>query len=259
MKNVRLKMGIDPQQLEDRLKYNPEITELHINEEDLYRPEIIVNYIHLLKSMGVRVYLHHPTNYRGLALDIISPSREIRDYYDWSCKELAMISKRENVKCVVHCHYAQSVSSQYMDLASRVEMRNRVEEILRICDYSFLWENTTRGIFSAQNPCLLSEIVQPLNLPLAIDISHSFISLKGDNHKLKNHLEQFHSYARYYHLVDSNGEYHDALPLGKGKIDWSMVKRYVKETDFIFEIDLKPSNYLDCRPMVESGEYYLSV
>lgn len=259
MKNVRLKMGIDPQQLENRLKYNPEIIELHINEENLYEPEEIVKYIHALKSKGVRVYLHHPTNYRGFALDIISPSQEMRDYYDWSCKELAMICKQESIKCVVHCHYAQSESSQYMDTDSKVEMRKRVEEILRICDHSFLWENTTQGIFSAQNPCLLSEIVQPLNLPLTIDISHSFISLKGDNHKLKNHLEEFHSYAQYYHLVDSNGEYHDALPLGKGKIDWSMVKRFVKDADFIFEIDLKSSNYMDCRPMVESGEYYLSL
>ena len=27
----------------------------------------------------------------------------------------------------------------------------------------------------------------------------------------------------HYHLVDSNGEFHDSLPLGKGKIDWQAV------------------------------------
>ena len=49
---------------------------------------------------------------------------------------------------------------------------------------------------------------------------------------------------------------HDSLPLGRGKIDWTMVKSYVKNKDFIFEIDLKASNYLDCSPMIESAKYY---
>ena len=205
------------------------------------------------------MYLHHPTTFRGQYLDIISSIQEVRDYYDWSCKELAMICKQEKIKCVVHCHYTQSESSHYMDLPARVELRKRMEEVLHFCDQSFLWEDTIRGIFSAENPFLLPEIIKPLNLPLNIDISHSFIALKGDNDHLRNHLDGCHSFAQYYHLVDSNGVYHDALPLGKGKIDWAMVKSYVKDKDFIFEIDLKHSNYMDCSPMIESAEYYNSL
>jgi len=45
MKNVRLKTSLHPQQIEDRMIYNPEIIELHLNEPDLYTPEEIVKTI----------------------------------------------------------------------------------------------------------------------------------------------------------------------------------------------------------------------
>lgn len=256
MKNIRLKTALHRQQIQDRLKYNPEILELQINEVDLFEPENIVMLIRELKSEGIKVYLHHPTKYQGQFLDINSSSQDMRDYYVWSCKELAMICRQEGVKCIVHCHYANSESGQYTDQVSRVELRKRLELILPIAEGYFLWENSTRGIFSAENPFLLHEIVKPLNLPLNIDISHSFIALKGNNEKLKKHLESYYSFAEYYHLVDSNGGYHDALPLGEGKIDWAIVKPYLKNKDFIFEIDLTQSNYMDCTPMIESVQYY---
>ena len=99
----------------------------------------------------------------------------------------------------------QRQSSQSLNQASRVEMRKRIEEMLRMSDQSFLWEDTISGIFSAENPFLLPEIVKPLNLPLTLDISHSFIALKGNNDQLKKHSDRYHFFAQYYHLVDSNG------------------------------------------------------
>lgn len=256
MKNIRLKAALNWDQIEDRLKYRPEILELHVKEEDLYQPEVIIQFIREVKSKGVKVYLHHPSRFKGQYLDIISSNQEMLRFYDWSCRELALICKAEKVKCVVHCHYAHSESSQFADRASRIQMRKRIEKILPVCGDSFLWEDTIQGIFSAQNPYLLEEIVKPLNLPLNIDISHSFIALRGNNEKLQRHLDRYNSHAKYYHLVDSNGVYHDALPLGKGKIDWTMVKSYVKNTDFIFEVDLKHNHYLDCTLMIESAQYY---
>jgi sugar phosphate isomerase/epimerase len=259
MNNVRLKTALNSQQIHNRMKFNPEIVEFHLKEENLYEPEEIVKYIQEFKSKGARVYLHHPMTYRGKYLDIISSSQEMRDFYDWSCDVLALICKQENIKCIIHCHYVKSESTNYVNPAERKETRQRIEEILNICDKSFLWEDTIRGIFSAENPFLLSEIIQPLNLPLNIDISHSFIALKGDNDKLQQHLESYHRFAKYFHLVDSNGVKHDSLSLGRGRIDWAMVKSYVKETDFIFEIDLKDSNYMDCSPMIESAKYFNNI
>lgn len=256
MKNVRLKAALHPQQLHNRLKYHPEIIELQINEADLYEPEKIITTIQQCKARGIRIYLHHPSKFKRQYLDIISDHHDVRNFYDWSSELLAEICKQEKIKCVIHCHYAQSNSSHYSDKEKRIETRKRIEEILRLDDDCFLWEDTIKGIFSAENPFLLEEIVKPLQLPLNIDISHSFIALKGKNDKLQRHLDSYHSFAKYYHLVDSNGMFHDSLPLGRGKIEWEMVKHYVEDADFIFEIDLKDSNYMDCSPMIESVEFF---
>jgi len=68
------------------------------------------------------------------------------------------------------------------------------------------------------------------------------MALKGDSKRLQEHLENLHIFASYFHIVDSMCVSHDTLPLGKGIIGWGMVKSYVKDKDFIFEIDLKSSN-----------------
>lgn len=256
MNYIRLKTGLNIQDIEDRVQYNPEIIELHLVEQDLYEPEIIIQRIRLLKSKGIRVYLHQPMTYKGQYLDIISSNQDMRDHYDWSCTVLSSICKQEDVKCVIHCHYKSSKNTDYRDSAKRQETRKRIEEVLSICNTSFLWEDSVKGIFSAENPFLFSEIVEPLNLPLTIDISHSFIALQGDNKSLEEHLEKLHVFAAYFHLVDSLGIIHDALPLGAGRVNWRMVKPYVKDKDFIFEIDLSSSNFTDCTPMVISADYF---
>ncbi len=75
---------------------------------------------------------------------------------------------------------------------------------------------------------------------------------------MKQVLDNTKEYAKYFHVVDSMGKTHDGLPLGRGRIDWSMVKPYVYNKPFIFEIGLKePHN--DCTPMIESAEYFKRV
>lgn len=256
IKYIRLKAAINQEQIQDRILYDPEIIELHLTEKNLHHPDEIVNTIQFLKARGIRVYLHHPMKHNGRYLDIISSNQEMRQFYNWSSELLAAICRQEQIKCIVHCHYSQSESSTFTEKAARYETRKRIEEILHMCDTSFLWEDTTQGIFSAQNPHLLEEIVRPLHLPLNIDISHSFIALNGNNRALQQHLKTYAPYANYFHLVDSLGVEHDSLPLGKGQINWEMVKPFIGDKDFIFEIDLSESYYLDCRLMIESAEYF---
>lgn len=256
MNYIRLKTGLNLEHIQDRLKHNPEIIEFHLVDQDLYDPETIINRIRLVKSTGTKVYLHHPMTYRGQYIDIISSDSTIRDYYDWSCKQLAQICRQEEIQCIIHAHYGATENLDVNDKHKRWELRQRIEQILKICEVCFLWEDSSKGLFSQQNPYLLKELIEPLQLPLNIDISHSFISLRGDNIKLEATLEKMHEHARYFHLVDSMGTHHDSLPLGKGKIDWGMVKPFVKDKDFIFEIDLKDTDYTDCTPMIQSARYF---
>lgn len=148
MENVRLKTALHPQQIQDRLTYNPEIVEFHLTEADLAAPERLIEYIQECKAKGIRVYLHHPSKYKGTYLDIISQSQVMRNYYDWSCEVLADICKQEQIKCVVHCHYAKSESGDYENQEKRKETRKRLEEILRICDHSFMGRYDPRHFFS---------------------------------------------------------------------------------------------------------------
>lgn len=254
MKFVRLKSNLSDQSLQNRLQYNPEIIELYLDENDLLDTSRLVEKIRFLQSLNIRVYLHQPSTHNGVYLDILSEDEDMRNYYYETSKILSTICHNENIHSVIHAHYVNTVSSN-SDKQSTIKMRRRIQDILDFASDRFVWEDTIHGIFSFDNPYLLDELIRPLDLPLNIDVSHSFIACRGDNGKLQQILESTQKHAKYFHLVDSMGEKHDSLPLGEGKIDWKMVKPYVMDKDFIFEINLK-GNHNDCTPMIDSVKYF---
>lgn len=258
MKYIRLKTDTKEICIQNRLKYNPEIVEFHLEEHDLQKLDVLEDKIRQVKNTGAKLYLHHPMKLKGRFIDIISEDKEIKEYYDWSSKVLGEICKIHDLHCVLHCSYDLSESLNITN-ENIEKTRERIREILTYegSDY-FLWENTCQGVFSSENDQLMEKIVKPLNLPLIVDISHSFISLKGNNQKLKKVLDETKEYTKYYHVVDSMGVSHDSLPLGKGKIDWKMVKPYIKDKPFIFEIGLEPP-YNNCLPMIESAKYFNNI
>jgi hypothetical protein len=258
MKFVRLKSNLSDTSIQNRLQYNPEIIELHLDEIDLLDSSKLIEKIRFLKNLNIRVYLHQPSLHNGKYLDILSEDKELQKYYYESSEILSNICHGENIHSVIHAHYSKTISSDLLDKQGTIKMRKRIQDILSFAADRFLWEDTIRGIFSFDNPYLLDELVKPLDLPLNIDVSHSFIACKGDNAKLQQILDSTQQYAKYYHLVDSMGIKHDSLPLGHGKIDWSMVKPYVIDKDFIFEIKLK-DDHSDCTPMIDSVKYFNTI
>lgn len=254
---VRLKCSLDARQIDNRIKQQPEILELQLFEKDLAVITVLLQSIHKLKKLGIKVYLHQPVTVNNKRLDIMSTDPEIIEYYQWSCDRLIEICKQENVCCVVHAHYSRSESTFLEGLTNTLKMKERLERIMERCGDYFLWENTTKGLFSFDNPYILSEIIEPLKLPLCFDVSHAFISFKGSNEKLKHIIKQVYEYVRYYHVVDSQGIQHDALALGKGNIDWKSLKPFLLKKDFIFEIGL--NDWFDCKPMIESAAYFSKI
>lgn len=252
---IRLKTSLKLEHIHNRIDYHPFILEFHLTEHDLNSLDIIMERIQYAKSKGIKVYLHHPTAYQGKHLNIISNNKERRQFFDWSTKILINICKQENVQLVIHAHYSDTESAKMDDSIKKANIRKRIEYFQEIGENHLLWENTTAGYFSYQNEHFISDFVKPLDLPLCFDVSHAFISLKGDNQKLKTALETSKNYIKYFHVVDSLGKTHDALPLGKGNIDWKLVKPYLRNKDFIFEVDLHDSAHKDCTPMIESSKY----
>jgi sugar phosphate isomerase/epimerase len=258
MKYVRLKSDIKPRCLKDRLQYNPEIIELHLTEQDLVEPLRLINAIRQLQANGVVVYLHHPMSTNGKMLDILSSNTEISTYYEWSTRVLVDICKNEGVQCVIHAHYSGTESSFDINIERTKLMKDNISKILEYGYDFLLWEDTIGGLFSYQNPYLISELIEPLNLRVNVDISHTFISLNGDNNKLIDILESTKEFAKYYHIVDSQGVTHDGLSLGQGGVDWIRVKPYIHNKPFIFEIALEEPHD-DCTPMIDSYKYYMSI
>lgn len=254
-----LKLGVKcsfyPEQLQERLKYHPEIIELHLFDEDLFgkKRKQLEDTISMLLNQGYKVYLHHPVKYRGRYLNMIHEQKEDYLFYHLSTRILAEICSSHSIKCVIHPHYVPSdltkINQENTDLL--------VKEIRQILEYGndvFLWENSIFGLFTAQNPRWLEDFVEPLNLPLVYDISHAFISFKGDNRLLLEHLKKFDPYIHYFHVVDSLGQTHDGLPLGSGLVDWRPIIPFLTSRPYIYEISLK--DQMDALEMVQS-HYYL--
>lgn len=254
---MRLKGGIDERSFADRLSYDPEIVELYLTEQDMERTELIRERIRELRRRGIKAYMHHPSKYRGEYLDILSEEPAMHEYYRASTAELLKICREEEAKCVIHAHYV-GMGKLSDEREATLRLREAIQAIPGWDSGRLLWEDSTEGLFCYSNPDLIDELIIPLNLPLNVDVSHTFIGFRGDNDKLCEVLERTAPYARYYHLVDSMGQRHDSLPLGEGLIDWARVKPYVEGKDYIFEINL-PGDHTDCAPMADSAVYFSKI
>ncbi len=253
MLKLGLKCSYYPEQLYDRLRYKPDIIELHLNEDDLFRDKRkqLENTISMLSNQGCEVYLHHPSKYNERYLDISNERKEDYFFFHLSTRILADICLSHSVKCVIHPHY-KLTSTSAINKANNDNMIKGIEQILSYGKDVFLWENSIYGLFTAQNQNWFEDIVRPLNLPLAYDISHAFISFKGDNRLLLEQIEKLDSYIQYFHVVDSEGQQHDGLQLGTGKINWEPILPFLMNRPYIYEINLK-----DITAAVEMYESHL--
>lgn len=254
---IRLKGGIDDKSFANRLSHEPEIVELFLTEKDMERTLLIRERIREMRNRGIKAYMHHPSKYRGAYLDILSEQPDMIAFYRESTAELLRICEEEDAKCVIHAHYV-GMGNAPIDRESTIKLREAIASIPGYDSGLLLWEDSTEGLFCYSNPYLIDDLIVPLNLPVNVDVSHTFIGFRGDNDKLCEVLERTAPYARYYHLVDSMGQRHDSLPLGAGLIDWERVKPFVEGKDFIFEINLT-GDHVDCTPMVESAAFYAAV
>lgn len=255
MTRLRLKCSTNSEQIKERLSHKPDILELHLTEVDLEGEALLelTRIIEDLQSKNVTVYLHHPMKYKGEALDILHKNQEIREFYFKSCRILSVICRAYHIKCVLHCHYSGTESSNYQSKEKTLEMKKEMEKVLAFTEHVFLWENTIEGLFSYHNPYLMDTIIKPLHLPLVHDISHTFIGVNGNNKKLLEITKQIDPYVKYLHVVDSLGESHDGLELGTGKVQWKPLVPYIQHKPYIYEIALE--NFLDSSPMNRSAHY----
>nr|NNM91569.1 TIM barrel protein [Bacilli bacterium] len=267
---VNLKSSIHPDQITDRTQYHPQILELQLFPEDMNDPEKIIALIRSLHNQNIRVYLHHPMRFQGEFYDLLSTDSAMVVALYQDAHLLDRICRTTNVYCVFHLHYGTGPSAQ-IDQSNTTWLRERSKQLgkalmhlLQELGYRtakesfFLFENSTIGLFSCENPYWIEAIVKPFDLPVCMDTSHALIALHGDLLAFDRWMHAIQPYVCYYHVVDSVGTNgHDALPLDEGRIDWSRYKAQITKHDFIFEIGLH--DQLDCTMMITSGQYFTSL
>lgn len=264
-----LKGTINKTQIDDRLQYNPKTYEFHLVWNDMFELENLIEAIEYVYEKGVEnVILHHPmdNSLNESNESYFSEEKDEAKYLDWkwSTLMLAGIVKQyrkegKNMIALVHIVYGGDRPTHLDYGYSKEEAQENLFknwlEMKELVGDAICYEN---GAEKEDDICLRNPVIQKFivenDIPICLDISHLFIGNDGDNKSLEQTMKAIKEQIVHYHIVDSMGEKHDALVLGKGNIDWKMVKENLNPlATNIFEIGLE--DFMDCYPMVISYKY----
>lgn len=264
-----LKCSIDEKQLLDRLEKNPDIIEIHLNEDDLFgnNKKRLIYIIELIQSKNIKVYLHQPMKINGMCLNIIAKEPIRQHYLELTTIILKEICLKYNIKCVIHMNYGQTIYDYERKTATVDDYLYLVSQTLQFLNRHdknrefILIENSCDGIGAYRDDYLLASIISKTDITLCFDVSHAYISLDDKsieemNKALFETVEILKDRIEYYHVVDSEGlnSFHDSLELGKGTIDFMKLKSFIVEKDYIYEVGL--SNISNCEEMIKSHNYF---
>lgn len=262
-----LKGSTDRQQIDDRLQYHPVTYEFYTDAND-FTPagfEHLKDAVQYVQSRGVKhIVLHHPMKFGQYHTELIAPEKEFPDLYSFvesSTEKLIQVARDLDVQCLVHGSYARETADfirLYPSLkAAQCAAFQRMDRFKQMGGDHIMFENSISPIFCYGDPDAEEEI-KSHHYRLAFDTSHCFIATHGNNSKLQASLRNLQDQVVHYHLVDSLGQHHDSLPLGKGKINWQAVLPLLNpNATSIYEINLQNNN--DCQEQLDSHHYLLKL
>lgn len=263
-----LKGSSNRQQIDDRLQFHPDVYEFYTDAND-FTPE---GYRHLdeavqyVQSKGItNIVIHHPMVFKQWHSEVVAPEKDFPELYrfiETSTEQLINLAKKRNIQVLVHGGYAGKEVQQMVDLypnveAARQAVYSRLDRFAKAGGNHIMFENSIAPVFAYGHPAQEDEILAH-NYRLAFDTSHCFIEMHGDNKALQASLKHLRDHVVHYHLVDSMGQTHDSLQLGKGKIDWAPVLKLLNpKATSIYEINLKDQS--NCREQVASHRYLTKI
>lgn len=257
-----LKAGTEPIQLHDRLQHQPDVFEFYLNEFDVSGDGLkrLSDEIDEVKDTTKKIVLHHPMKVgeQSVELDVSEVAdpnlyRFVRE----STETLIQLAKDKSIQALIHGSYNQQTPTIIAEYANFDEAQsalfNRMDYYQKYGQNNVMFENSISDLFYFGSEEMDRFILQK-GYRLAFDTSHAFIKQSGSNADLQASLKRLMPNIVHYHLVDSMGEFHDSLPLGKGKIDWKQAYSLMNpDATSIYEIDLADQN--NCREMLESHDY----
>ncbi|WP_409022130.1 sugar phosphate isomerase/epimerase family protein [Dellaglioa sp. P0083] len=257
-----LKAGTDPIQLHDRLQHNPDIFEFYLNEFDVSGDGLkrLSDEIDEVKATTKKIVMHHPMKIGEQSVELaVSETADPRLYrfVRESTETLIQLAKDKSIQTLIHGSYNRqtpTIIAEYPNFeVAESALFNRMDYYQKYGQNNVMFENSISDLFYYGSE-EMDEFILQKGYRLAFDTSHAFIKQAGSNADLQASLKRLMPNIVHYHLVDSMGEFHDSLPLGKGKIDWKLSYPLLNpNATAIYEIDLENQN--DCREMLESHEY----
>ncbi len=263
-----LKGSSNRAQMDDRLQYQPAVYEFYTDTNDFTKDgyQHLYDAIQYIQSKGIhQIVIHHPMNYQGHHLDVVAPEKDYPQLYrfiETSTEQLIRLADELNVQVLVHGGYAGPEVQHMVDLypsvaAARQAVYQRLDRFQRAGGNHIMFENSIAPVFAYGDPQQEEQILSH-HYRLAFDTSHCFIELHGNNKGLEKSLRHLGPSIVHYHLVDSMGQTHDSLPLGRGKIDWTQVLPLLNPAaTSIYEIALKDPN--DCHEQLVSHHYLMNI
>lgn len=255
-------------QIDDRLQHHPSVYEFFTAASDFtpdgYRH--LYDAIQYVQSQGIhRIILHHPMKFGNHHSDVVAPERYYPDLYrfiETTTEQLIRLGHDLNVRVLVHGGYSGPEVEHMVNLYPSVEdarqaVYHRLDRFADEGGDQIMFENSIAPVFAYGHPDQEDEILAH-HYRLAFDTSHCFIELHGDSTGLQRSLCHLAPAVVHYHLVDSMGQTHDSLQLGKGKIDWAPVLPLLNPAaTSIYEINLHDQT--NCKEQLASHEYLLDI
>lgn len=260
-----LKAASDPAQVMDRLRHRPQVFEFFTTGADFTASGLnhLRKMIGLVQEQGVKqIVLHQPMTFEGHHAELITPQDRFPALYDFvhrTAVTMIQLAKETGTLALVHGSYDNrygfdEMLAAYPDVASAqaaaFEVMDRLQEL---GGDHVVFENSISPVFYYGNPELEDQILAR-GYRLACDTSHTFIANHASNEVLIASLNHLRPAIAHYHLVDSMGQTHDSLQLGKGKIDWHPVLPTLNPAaSAIYEINLADQGV--CTEQLASHDY----
>ncbi|MEE8824607.1 xylose isomerase-like TIM barrel [Lentilactobacillus sunkii] len=262
-----LKASTNQRQIDERLQYHPQVFEFFTTSDDVTPQGLdhLQQMIEYVQKSGVEhIVMHHPMKFNGQHNEVsVNPDTDRKQYQFMmnSSKALIEVAQQSGTQLLIHGGYNQPVSEILGKFGSisagRKIVLERLDYFKSLGSSNVMFENSISPLFDFGDPQVESEVLKH-HYRLCYDTSHGFIVLHGDNQKLQESMSRLRGQIVHYHFVDSMGQFHDSLTLGKGAIDWQPLKPLVnRNATNIFEINLQ--DQFDCREMLESYKYLKKV
>jgi tRNA (guanine37-N1)-methyltransferase len=211
-KIIGLKSGIKAHEFEERVRLNPSIFEIHLENKDLFEMEKLEKKIILLKERGMQVTLHVP--FYNDAKRRYNLEQEDISEEEIMLNKLGELCKKYYLRAIIHVNG--------IEIAHKTNEELLVKNIRRFKQYYdyFYFETLTSGFAVKEEIIRIGKKAEIKNI--CVDINHLFITYKHTD-KVAECIKEFSKYFNlYFHVADHDYKTH-MCEIGKGYMNFETI------------------------------------